>query len=127
MASATVSVSAETTFTASYSNVSDTCTVTVPAHNYSLQFSQDTYVDSGFGASLRCTLTDNGTPVSGETVKFTWFEGGLSLSDYATTNSNGVAAKTITVMNNTAATATYEDATATCTIIYDDPFGGDII
>lgn len=32
MATVTVSVSAETTFTASYSNVSDTCTVTVPTY-----------------------------------------------------------------------------------------------
>ena len=121
VATATVSVSADTTFTCSYSNVSDTCTVTVPAPSYSLAFSQSTYQADMFGgADISCTLTSGGTPVSGETVTFTWSDSGIPMEDTATTGNDGVASYYIGFLDfgNFIITATYGSATATCTVIY---------
>ena len=75
VATVTVSVSAETTFTASYSNVSDTCTVTVQTETILWQPSLDgtdgyTNYNSSTGSS--CT-TQNGE-LTGRNIKFnsTW-------------------------------------------------------
>ena len=128
MATVTVTgISSTTTFAASHSNVSDTCTVTVPAPAYSLQFSQSTYEASMFGeVTISCTLTGNGSPVSGETVTFTWMDLGDPYTATATTDSNGVATKQINVMDSTVViTATYGTATATCNVTHELPGGLD--
>ena len=86
-----------------------------PEHSYALAFSQDTYPYS----PISVTLTNNGSPVSGETITFTWTESGLPGSTTATTNSNGVASATIFNLDTVTVTATYGDATATCTVMGD--------
>ena len=121
MATVTVTgISSNTTFTCSYGNVSDTCTVTVPVANYTLQFSQDTYtVDMINGVTVSCTLTNGGTPMSGETITFT-YPGLLEPETVtATTNSNGVASHHFEgwEINEGTLTATYQGVTTTCTIV----------
>ena len=90
-------------------------------HNYSLAFSQSSYTASGGSCTVECTLLDNGVAVSGETVTFS--DGTSQYSGI--TNSNGVASYTFTsVTAGFTCTATYNSATATCTVVthlfYDD-------
>ena len=116
-------ISSTTTFTASYSNVSDTCTVTVPAPAYSLQFSQDTYIIDPMSLdefTISCTLKEGNTPMSGETITFT-YEGIFGPESVtATTNSSGVANYTFGSYDfpslPATLTASYQGVTATCTI-----------
>ena len=120
MATVTVTgISSNTTFTCSYGNVSDTCTVTVPA--YSLAFSQDTYTIETMGdVTISCTLKNGNTPMSGETVTLTWNAMGASFSENVTTGSNGVASYTFDYFDGgpypVTLTATSHGASATCTI-----------
>ena len=123
MATVTVTgISSTTTFTASYSNVSDTCSVTVPGPAYSLSFSQDTYISPFFGdVTISCTLKEGNTPMSGETVTFSYegYFGPESVT--ATTNSSGEATYTLSGLNfpsfPATVTASYQGVTATCTIV----------
>ena len=119
VATATVTgLSSNTTFTCSYGNVSDTCTVTVPVANYTLQFSQDTYTPGMLGdVTVYVTLKDNGVAMSGETVTFT-YQGGLGPETAtSTTNNSGVASHYFDIAPpNPTVTATYQGVTATCTI-----------
>ncbi len=119
VATCTVSVSANTTFTCSYGNVSDTCTVTVPAPSYSLAFSQSTYYADFGDVAVSCTLTSGGTPVSGATITFSYQDLLGPETTTATTNANGVANAGIysDVFGEFTVTATYENASATCTVI----------
>ncbi len=122
MATVTVTgISSTTTFTASYSNVSDTCTVTVPAPAYSLQFSQSTYTFDRFGdVTVSCTLKEGNTPLSGETVTFSWL-GEFGPDSYnVTTNGSGVAECPFSSYDFSSfpatVTATYQGVSTTCTI-----------
>ena len=88
---------------------------------YSLAFSQDTYItDMLDGVTVSCTLTDDGTPLSGETVTFSWESLGSTSTVTATTNSSGVATHSFEYFDFTSfpatVTATYDTASATCTI-----------
>ena len=111
-------MTSDTSFTCSFANVSDTCTVTVPAPSYSLAFSQDTYTYTweDDNVTVSCTLTSGGTPVSGETITFSYTAMGLPFSETAITNSNGVATLTIDYPGDTTVTATYQGASASCTV-----------
>ena len=120
VATATVTFSASGTLTASYSNVSDTASVTV-SHSYSLAFSSSSYVATDGSAEVSVTLLDDGVAVSGATVTFT---GGTSTVT-GVTNSSGVATATVSVSATSTITATYQNVTDTCTvttqnIIFDD-------
>ena len=73
------------------------------------------------GVTVSCTLTDDGTPLSGETVTFSWeFFGGTNTVT-ATTNSSGVATQSFEYFDfesfPVTVTATYSGVTATCTIV----------
>ena len=87
---------------------------------YSLAFSQDTYIIDFLGCTVSCTLTDDGTPLSGETVTFSWESLGSTSTATATTNSSGVATQGFDYFDfdsfPTTVTATYNTASATCTI-----------
>ena len=115
------------TLTSIYKSAKATVPVTYEQSSYSLAFSQDTYEASMFGdVTISCTLTDNGSPVSGETVTFTWMDLGDPYTATATTDSNGVATKQINVMDSTVViTATYGTATATCNVTHELPGGLD--
>ena len=120
VATATVTFSASGTLTATYSNVSDTASVTV-SHNYSLAFSSSSYVATGGSAEVSVTLLDDNVAVTGATVTFT---GGTSTVT-GVTNSSGVATATVSVSATSTITATYQNVTDTCTvttqnIIFDD-------
>lgn len=109
------------TLTATYKNAQATATVTYEQSSYSLAFSQDTYtVDMLGNASVSCTLKQSNTPMSGETITFTYDNFGLPISVTATTNSSGVATYTFNEYDfpllPATVTATYSGATATCTI-----------
>ena len=123
MATVTVTgISSNTTFTASYSNVSDTCTVTVPAPAYSLQFSQDTYISLLFDdVTVSCTLKEGNTPMSGETITFSYESMLGPESVTATTNSSGVANYTFSSFDFSSLPATltaeYQGVSTTCTIV----------
>ena len=89
--------------------------------SYSLAFSQSTYEASFDGVTISCTLKDGDTPMSNETIAFsyeTWL-GPLSVS--AVTNSSGVTTYTFGSYDftdfPTTLTATYQGATTTCTIV----------
>ena len=98
-----------------------TATVTYSQASYSLAFSQDTYTIPILGdVTVSCTLSEGGTPMSGETVTFSWeFLGGTSTVT-ATTNSSGVATHSFDSIDfeifPATVTATYSGVTATCTI-----------
>ena len=114
-------ISSTTTFTATYSNVSDTCSVTVPGPAYSLQFSQDTYTYYFMDpeVTVSCTLKNGNTPLSGETITFT-YQAGLGPESFTkVTNSNGITSFTMygDVMYAPTLTASYQGVTATCTIV----------
>ena len=102
--------------------MSDTCTVTVPVPPLSLAFGQDTYQANIMGsADVSCTLKVNGSPVSGETVTFSYDMFG-PYSETQTTDSNGVATCTVNIVEGAGTwpvTATYESATATCNVIWE--------
>ena len=87
------------------------------SHSYSLAFSQDTYTYSFLElyVTVSCTLTDGGTPMSGETVTFSYVSSGFPVTETKTTNSNGVATLTVEAMDTTI-TATYQGVTAICTV-----------
>ena len=109
------------TLTATYKNAKATATVTYEPVSYSLAFSQSTYtVPLGDTVTVSCTLTNGGTPMSGETVTFT-YEGYLGPESVtATTNSSGVATYTFDYFSisfyPTTVTATYQGVTAICTL-----------
>jgi len=71
-------------------------------------------------ATVSCTLTNGGTPMSGETVTFSWENFGQIESTTVTTNSSGVATKSFNYfdidMYPVTITATYQGVTTTCTI-----------
>ncbi len=122
---ATVYVSGITesgTLTATYKTGKATATVTYEQASYSLAFSQDTYtVDMLDGVTVSCTLKDGNTPMSGETVTFSWEFLGGTQSVTATTNGSGVATHTFEYIDfdslPATVTATYSGVTATCTIV----------
>ena len=109
------------TLTASYWGSTATATVTYQTTNYSLAFSQSTYTSDMFGdVSVSCTLKNGNTPMSGQTITFSW-EGVFGpQSGTPTTNSSGVAALAFSDSDFSSlpatVTATYSGATATCTI-----------
>ena len=108
------------TLTAVYGFSKATATVTYQTSSYSLAFSQNTYTITMMSpAVVSCTLTSGGTPVSGETITFSW-EGFEPMSSTATTNSSGVATKSFNYLDlemyPAFVTATYDTASATCTI-----------
>ena len=87
----------------------------------SLAFSQSTYTcDMLDGVTVNCTLTDNGSPVSGATVTFSRMSLGLPTTVTATTNGSGVATRTFEYFDfdsfPATLTATYDNVTTTCTI-----------
>ena len=93
----------------------------VPVPPLSLVFSQDSYQADEFGtAEVSCTLTEGGTPISGETITFTWDPGFGTQTETGTTNANGVANANIWFLDfwTCTVTATYENVTATCTVEY---------
>lgn len=110
------------TLTATYKNAQATATVTYSPVAYTLQFSQDTYTLDMFGeVSVSCTLKQSNTPMSGETITFT-YEGLMGpLSVTAPTNSSGVATYPFSEFDfgslPATVTATYGGVTATCTIV----------
>ena len=108
------------TLTAVYGFSKATATVTYQTISYSLAFSQDTYYIPMFGSgNISCTLTNGGTPMSGETVTLTWEMYGVPMSDTATTNSSGVATYELWGADfefPATVTASYQGVTATCTI-----------
>jgi len=111
------------TLTATYETSHATATVTYQSTTYSLTFSNSSYQADLFnGTTVSCTLTDDGTPLSGETVTFSWddiISGPQSVT--ATTNNIGVATHHFGYWDITgypiSITATYSTASATCTII----------
>ena len=88
-------VSAETTFTATYSNATATCTVTVESSVSSVLLTGTSNILSNYHnetCTLSATVLDsNNQGVSGETVTF--YNGSTSIGT-GTTNSSGVATKT---------------------------------
>ena len=88
---------------------------TAPVNPYTLTFSQSVYL----AGPVSVTLKNNGVAMSGETVTFTWEDSGLPGSATATTNSNGVATTNIYPMDDVTVTASYQGATATCTVYGD--------
>ena len=124
MASVTVSnLSSDTTFTCSFADVSDTCTVTVPVASYSLAFTQSVYEADDMGnATISALLKNDNVPVSGEPILFKTQHGGTVGT--VNTNSSGIASTTVQVpMISTGFSAEYGSLTANCTVNY-DPFGG---
>ena len=83
-------------------------------HSYALAFSSATYqTDSSGDVTVSVTLTDNGVPVSGESVSFS---DGSSLYT-GITNNNGVASLNYNCQTNKTLTASYSNASASCSII----------
>ena len=91
------------------------------SHDYSLSFGADSYVAVGGSVTLECTLLMDGVVLSGATVSLS-----DGTSQYSSiTNTNGVAIFNVTgVSSDVTFTATYMNATATCTVkgllFYDD-------
>ena len=84
------------------------------SHSYALVFSSATYqTDSSGDVTVSVTLTDNGSPVSGQTVSFS---DGTSLYT-GITNNSGIATLTLSgLTSNVTVTASFESVTDTCTI-----------
>ena len=81
---------------------------------YHIEFSESSYTATGGSATLELTLQQNYAPLSGATVSVT---GSDSSSYTGITNSSGVAEITVTgVSAETTFTASYSNATATCTV-----------
>ena len=84
------------------------------SHSYALAFSSATYqTDSSGDVTVSVTLTDNGVPVSGETVSFS---DGSSVYT-GITNNNGVATCTLNYLNNGTVTASYSNASASASVV----------
>ena len=92
-------------------------------HNYSLAFSAASYVATGGSATLECTLLDNNVPVEGATISVSGSDSSLYTG---ITDNSGVATVTVSVSAETTFTASYQGASATCTVtvqsylFYDD-------
>lgn len=84
------------------------------SHSYALAFSSATYqTDSNGDVTVSVTLTDNGVPVSGETVNFS-----DATSVYTgITNNNGVATLQYNCQVNKTLTASFGNVSASCSII----------
>ena len=83
------------------------------SHNYALTWSSATYqTDSSGDVTVSVTLTDNGVPVSGESVSFS---DGSSLYT-GITNNLGVASVSLNYHSNGTVTATYSNVSATCNV-----------
>lgn len=84
------------------------------SHSYALAFSSATYqTDSSGDVTVYVTLTDNGVPVSGETVNFS-----DATSVYTgITNNNGVASLNYNCQANKTLTASFGNVSASCSII----------
>lgn len=83
-------------------------------HSYALAFSSATYqTDSSGDVTVSVTLTDNGVPVSGETVSFS---DGSSVYT-GITNNNGVASLNYNCQANKTLTASFGNVSASCSII----------
>lgn len=97
--------------------------ITPEYHNYSLNFSQFSYVATGGSATLQCTLLDNNVPVAGATITVT---GSDSSSYNGITDNNGVAEIIVSVSTNTDFICSYANVHDTCNVIvqsyliYDD-------
>jgi len=84
------------------------------SHSYALAFSSATYqTDSSGDVTVSVTLTDNGVPVSGETVSFS---DGSSVYT-GITNNNGVASLNYNCQANKTLTASFGNVSASCSII----------
>ena len=83
-------------------------------HSYALAFSSASYqTDSSGDVTVYVTLTDNGVPVSGETVNFS-----DATSVYTgITNNLGVASVSLNYHSNGTVTASYSNASATASIV----------
>ena len=110
------------TLTANYKGSKATATLTYSQVTYTLQFSQDTYTVAMLdGVTVSCTLTNGGTPMSGETITFT-YDGTFGPETVtATTNVSGVATKWFEYFDfgtfPVTVTATYQGVTATCSVV----------
>lgn len=84
------------------------------SHSYALAFSSASYqTDSCGDVTVYVTLTDNGVPVSGETVNFS-----DATSVYTgITNNLGVASVSLNYHSNGTVTASYSNASATASIV----------
>ena len=108
------------TLTATYKSAKATAPVTYQTISYSLAFSQSTYtIPMLSNITISCTLTNGGTPMSGETVTFNC-DDTFPSSFTETTNSSGVASHTFDYMDfmvlPTTVTAVYQGVSTTCTI-----------
>ena len=84
------------------------------SHSYALAFSSATYqTDSSGDVTVYVTLTDNGVPVSGESISFS---DGSSLYT-GITNNNGVASLNYNCQANKTLTASFGNVSASCSII----------
>ena len=84
------------------------------SHSYAIAFSSATYqTDSSGDVTVSVTLTDNGVPVSGETVSFS---DGSSVYT-GITNNNGVASLNYNCQANKTLTASFGNVSASCSII----------
>jgi len=83
-------------------------------HSYALAFSSATYqTDSNGDVTVYVTLTDNGVPVSGETVNFS-----DATSVYTgITNNLGVATCTLNYLSNGTVSASYSNASASANVV----------
>ena len=86
------------------------------SHNYALTWSSASYTATGGSATISCTLTDNGSPVSGATVSVS---GGGSVYS-GLTNGNGVASVNVSYASTGTVTytASYSNVSSSCTVIY---------
>ena len=101
-------------FTATVSVESVTATCNVIALGYSIHFSQSDYVGSNGTVVLTCTLLNSGEPVNDVTITL---NGSDSSSYTCTTDSNGVATKTINSSSGILTfTATYNNVSDTCNV-----------
>ena len=84
------------------------------SHSYALSFSSASYqTDSSGDVTVYVTLTDNGVPVSGETVNFS-----DATSVYTgITNNSGVATCTLNYLNNGTVSASYSNASASANVV----------
>ena len=110
------------TLTASHWGSTATATVTYQTTSYSLAFSQSTYTTEMFdGVTVSCTLTDGSTPMTGETITFSWNDALGPMSVTATTGTGGIATYYFDYWEigsyPMTITATYQGVTATCTIV----------
>ena len=108
------SITAVVTATDTYdTSTSSASTLTVLDHSYSIAFSQSSYTAVGGSAEISCTLTDNGSAVSGVTVGFTGSDSSLYTG---ITDSSGVATVTVSVSAETTFTASYSNVSDVCTV-----------